>query len=183
MLLIWRAKKRRQAEMIDVTLQFSKIRNGIILLPEDVKSLPVALEKRLELIGLFNNTTFQYLVLNTHPAFDFPQDILANARIIEKQDLTFLGTPTKMLMNEYDGISFDLLVDFNADFNIFATYFASKCNAKLRVCLANPHREAFYNFQVNAFEAKTLTGKYDVLLKYLSKAISPAANPTTFQTV
>ncbi len=181
-LLGWRAKKRRQTEMIDVTTQFTRIKNGVILLPENATSLPVALEKYDELRRLLKETAFEFIYLK-NTSFDFSPEIAKKIKFVEKQDVTFFGAPTKAFMQTYTDRPFDLLIDLNDDFEVFATFFASICEAKLRVCLSNPHREAFYNFQVNPFGAKTLTNKYDVLLKYLAKAISPVKKPTTFQPV
>lgn len=179
-LLGWRAQRRRQAEMIDVTTQFTQIKTGIILLPENTASLPVAIEKYKELQHIFNETTFEYLFLKNAP-IELPGDIAERTKYIEKQDLTFLGTPSKSFMQAYAKQDFDLLIDLNDEFEIFATFFASESKAKLRVCLANPHRDAFYNFQVNAFNTKTLAEKYNILLKYLSKALTPAKRPASFQ--
>ena len=179
-LLGWHAQSRRQAEMIDVTTQFSQIKNGLILLPENLACLPISLEKHQELRLLFTETKFEYLFLKNSNV-ELPADIAQNTNFLENQDLTFLGAPTKACLQKYSNRPFDLLIDLNDEFEIFSTFFASHCEAKLRVCLANPHREAFYNFQVNAFGVKSLAGKYDVLLKYLSKALTPAKTPTSFQ--
>lgn len=181
-LLKLRARANAQSEMIDMASQLTHIKEGLILLPADERLLPPAVEKLTDFTTLFKETNFQYIVLSSMP-FDFPPQIKENSRFIAKKDLTLIGSPSKAFLEEFSNKRYDILIDLNIEFDAFATYLASKSSARLRVCLSDPHREPFYNFQVSTFGANEIASKYNVLLKYLSEATSPSKKLDAFATM
>jgi len=74
-------------------------------------------------------------------------------------------------LSQIERTPYELLIDLNGDFNLASTFICSKSRAKLRVCLAHPQREAYYNLQIRTKGSDPLQNKYLTLIHYLSSLI------------
>jgi hypothetical protein len=161
------ARYKDSADVIDVGEYLSRIATALILppeSPEDFKSATALLD---DLRQRFAQTQFYLL---TPKVFSDMVSLDEQVRIIsyDATEIGFHGLPKDTLQQAIRSRHFDMVIDLNLEFNLIATFLCRVSEAKLRICLAHPDREPFYNFQVRAIDSNSVQDKYQSLLKYIS---------------
>lgn len=181
--LLWRNNLAHKNEIIDVIEDFSKIKHCLVLLPSNLDDFNAALEKTQALQRQFPNARFVCL---GHKENFQKAPKLKNVSFlkISDEDITLVGIPRRSVVKKVQSKAYELLIDFNNEFDFLSTYLCSKSRAKLRVCLAHPYRDPFYNFQIRSAKSDSFERKCTTLLKYLTDLVALSRAPQAgFQTV
>lgn len=165
--LEWKQRLAGDDEVVDVVSQFASIRSILIVLPEDAADLRTALTKVQFLKTLFPQSR-RYGVLRADHASHVAPSLFEKLFVVARDDLTLFGLPRRPLLKTIMNTSYDLVIDFNQEFDILAAYLCSKLPGAVRACLAHPCREPFYNLQIRANHNDSLDQKIDTMFKYLS---------------
>lgn len=161
------ARMQGQEEVIDMQDHLSQILTALIIAPARPEEYPPASRLFGELRQIFPDAHFSLLVEKNLAATAGSHE---NLQVITygADQIGFHGLPKKELQDVIRTRRFDLVIDLNCDFDLVAACLCHVSNAKLRVCLQNPHRDSLYNFQVRVADHHSIELKYDSLLKYLS---------------
>jgi len=84
---------------------------------------------------------------------------------ITAADVTAFFLPRRSVIDLVRGRTYDVAVDLNLDFMLPSAYICRESNARVRVGLAGPHADAFFNFQVRLDSAIQHGHAYERLLK------------------
>jgi hypothetical protein len=161
------ARYKDSSDVIDVGEYLSKIATALILPPEAPEHFKIAGKLLNDLRQRFTQTQFYLLT---------PKSLLnmmsLNEQVLiisyDEADVSFHGLPKDTLQEAIRSRHFDMVVDLNVEFNLIATFLCRVSEAKLRICLAHPDRDSFYNFQVRATDDSNIQDKYQSLLKYIA---------------
>ncbi len=177
--LLWKQKFDKGTEIVDIVSQLSSIQTLLILMPEKLEDFGVALNKLQELKKHFPKSK-RYGVIRAHFASIVAPNFFEKLIVVSPQEISLFGIPRKQLLKTIMNTSYDLVIDFNQDFDMLATYLCTKLDSKVRVCLAHPWREPFYNLQIRTKKEDTLENKINTMFKYLSTLArtSPARGTT-----
>jgi hypothetical protein len=161
------ARYRDRADIIDVGEYLSKIATALILPPEHPEAFKAATQLLDDLRQRFTQTQFYLL---TPKALVDTLSLNEQVRIIsyDPTEIGFHGLPKDTLQQAIRSRHFDMVIDLNLEFNLIATFLCRVSEAKLRICLAHPERDPFYNFQLRVTDGNRVAEKYQSLLKYIS---------------
>jgi len=84
---------------------------------------------------------------------------------ITSADITAFFLPRHGVIDRVREHTYDVAVDLNLDFMLPSAYICRESNARVRVGLAGPHADAFFNFQVRLDSAVQHGHAYERLLK------------------
>lgn len=164
--LVWRRSLRPDSEVIDMAFQLSNIATALVILPENSQDFHIALNHQKSLHEVFANTRMTYVLPDFHPGLS---SLTRNEDVVRfsAEDITYFGQPRPSFYKRLPANAFDIIIDFNLDFELFPTSVCSHLQAKLRVCFSHPKREPFYNFQIRTPLTETADSKFATLIKYL----------------
>ncbi|RMD92857.1 MAG: hypothetical protein D6814_16330 [Calditrichaeota bacterium] len=163
----------KKPEIIDVVSYFLKVRTLLILMPEKVEDFGLALKKLEALKKQFPKSKFMSVIRHNFSTF-VSKEQFETVYVLGPRDLTLFGLPRRSFLKNLLGSPYDLVIDFNNDFDIATTYLCSRIDGKLKVCLSHPYREPFYNLQIRTKNSDSLDKKFNTLLKYLSILAQPS---------
>lgn len=172
--LFWPATGEKNNEVIDYGNFFATVSSALILMPEQLDNFGVAINRHRDLAALMPKTQFVLFIREKYVSL-IPSSLQKNIVQIRESDITPIGVPNRRFLKSTIGASYDLIIDFNTDFDLVATYICKKTKAKLRICLCHPQREPFYNLQFCTSDSDTIDEKIEVMVKYISQflAIKP----------
>lgn len=161
------ARRRDNADVIDVGGYLSRIATALILPPEQPENFKTATRLLNGLRQHFAQTQFYLLTPKTCTTLLALDE---QVRIIsyDIDEIGFHGLPKDKLQQAIRSRHFDMVIDLNLDFNLIATFLCRVSEAKLRICFVHPTRDPFYNFQMRTIDSSSLEQKYQSLINYLS---------------
>ena len=162
--------------MIEVAAILSRVQTALILLPARLEEFSIAIKIFPELRKGFNDTKLDCVIDSQYTSL-LPENTFNRVIQFDQNSLSAFGTPSKALLSQISRVPYELLIDLSGEFNLASTFICSKSTAKLRVCLAHPHREAFYNLQIRTKAGDPLQNKYLTLIHYLSALIPSSKTP------
>ncbi len=170
--LMWNRRSGSDDDANDILSNLSNVRSVLLFLPENHEDFGLALNRLKETRKFFPRADFYGLVRANYASF-VAGNRFKNLFVLSPQDLGLTGLPKRTFMNTISKFAYDLLIDFNNDFDIVSTYICSRVQAKVRVCLEHPGREPFYNLLIRAHSSESLDDKIDTMFKYLSILSNP----------
>lgn len=159
--------RRKHEEVIDVRDYLSQIMTALILAPRRSDEVETACRYLFGLQECFPETQFYLLIEKDIAKTVAPHDSLQVMAYDESQ-INLGGLPKREVVDMVRARHFDLVIDFNQEFSLFATALCRASQAKLRVCLQHPKRDSYYNFQFRPASTNSLEMKYESLIRYLS---------------
>lgn len=159
--------RRKHEEVIDVRDYLSQIMTALILAPRRSNEVETACQYLFGLQECFPETQFYLLIEKDIAKTVAPHDSLQVMAYDESQ-INLGGLPKREVVDMVRARHFDLVIDFNQEFSLFATALCRASQAKLRVCLQHPKRDSYYNFQFRPASTNSLEMKYESLIRYLS---------------
>ncbi len=165
--LFWQKRSRSQTETIDILARLADVKSVLIFMPEIHDDFGLVLNRLHEFKAFFPQAKFNGVIRSTYASF-VGANTFQQLYVLGPQDIGLLGLPKREFLAAISKSSYDLLIDFNNEFDIISTYLCSRIDANVRVCLAHPHREPFYNLQIRADSCETLDEKINTLFKYLA---------------
>ncbi len=159
--------RRKKEEVIDVRDYLSQIMTALILAPRRSDEVEAAGQYLFGLRDCFPETQFYLLIDKDIAKTVAPHDSM-QVMAYEQTQINFGGLPKNEVIEMVRARHFDMVIDFNQDFSLFATAVCRASQAKLRVCLQHPKRDSFYNFQFRPASSNSLEMKYESLIRYLS---------------
>lgn len=77
--------------------------------------------------------------------------------------------PRQLFLERVMETEYDVAIDLNLDFVLYAAYICRASNAKIRIGFSNDASDIFYNFQINLDKTKSAPNIYAQLIEYLKK--------------
>jgi len=174
--LSWQKRARSQTETVDILARLANVKSVIIFMPEVHEDFGLVLNRLNEFKTFFPGAKFSGVIRSNYASF-VGTNTFQQLYVLGPQDIGLIGLPKREILAAISKSSYDLLIDFNNEFDIISTYLCSRIDANVRVCLAHPHREPFYNLQIRADSCETLDQKINTLFKYLA-ILSQQSMPT-----
>ena len=104
--------------------------------------------------------------------------IIENVRVSTFERSTFrpddgnwFGLPNDSYMDNFRQENFDLVIDLNVEQDRLCTYICALSGAGLRINLTSGKYDHIYNFHIRSNESKTVSARFESILKYLRSFI------------
>ncbi len=160
-----RWKKDKQQELTNF---YTESRNVLVIMPDDVPTSEVAIS-----VVKFLGKKFQgrdCIVVAAAQSANLVSKY-TGAEVVRKkeEDISYFYLPKNSFSNRFTKRQYDLVVDLNLGFVLFAAYLSRRVVSRYRVSFAKEYGDFFYNIQYRyvAGQSKQLT--YNSLCEFLEK--------------
>ena len=155
--------------IVDIFSTIQRAEQILIYLPENLEDFGIVRLFISEIKDVFSNAKLTFIIRHNYITLLNPNDRKANDLLaIKPEHINSFGLPRNQITTTIKKIKFDVAVDFSNEFNILSSYICYLSKAPLRVCLSDPKRDAFFNFQIEVGKDAKLENKYHKLINYIS---------------
>lgn len=160
--------------IVDIFSTIERANQVLVYLPDNLEDFGVARLFVAEIRKYFSQTRLTFIIRNNYLTLLEPEDRKASDFLLLKPDQTnSFGLPGKQLAAEIKNFRCDVFIDFTHEFSLFSTFLNYLSGAPLRICLSDPKRDSFFNFQIEVGKDTKLENKYRKLINYISFRKSP----------
>lgn len=160
-----RWKKDTQQELTNF---YSGSQNALVIMPEDPQSSEIAVS-----VVRFLERKFQgrncIVVASPQAANLVSKYTGAEVVRFRETDLTLFQLPKKSFSNRFTKRQYDIVVDLNLGFDLFASYLSTRVVSRYRVSFAKEYGDVFYNIQYRYVPGQSKQLIYNSLCDFLEK--------------
>lgn len=162
------AALRRTDNQQELTKFYSRSSNSLVIMPEDIQSAELALSVVRFLEKQFHGRNC-IVVAASQPANLVSKYTNVEVVRYSDKDVNYFFLPKKHFLNRFSKRPYDLVLDLNIGFVLFAAYLSMKVASRYRVSFAKEFGDKFYNIQYRyiAGQSKQLT--YNSLCNFLER--------------
>ncbi len=157
---------------IDVAQQFNgflqNARKILIIMPvryDDAQSVGAEFKKLNDKLENSNIT----IVVEGIRAAQLTENTKSRIIRLSQSHVNKFFLPRKLFLERVLESEYDVAIDLNLDFVLYAAYICRASNAKIRVGFSSDVADVFYNFQINIDKTKNAQEIYAQLIEYLKK--------------
>lgn len=160
--------------IVDIFSTIQQAKQVLVYLPDNLEDFGVARLFVSEIRKYFSQARLTFITRNNYLTLLEPEDRKANNFLLLKPEHTnSVGLPGKLLVAEIKKYRSEVFIDFTHEFSLFSTFLCFLSGAPLRICLSDPKRDSFFNFQIEVGKDTKLENKYRKLINYISFRKSP----------
>jgi len=152
----------------ELTSFYSQSKNALVIMPEDVQAAEVALT-----VVKFLESKFQgqncIVIASPHSANLVSQYTNAKVVRMKESDLSYFYLPRRSFTDRFTKRQYDLVIDLNLGFVLFAAYLSRRIQSRYRVGFAKEHSDHFYNIQFRYVSGQSKQLTYNSLCEFLDK--------------
>ena len=137
-----------------------------VIIPPAFDDFDVALKFLPSLIEHLNPAATTVLIAESYRTW-LSRELGARIVTFDASAHDWLGFPRSQLCRKAKELECDVVVDLTPRFSPYTAALTAATGAPLRISLDEEHEHSFYNFFLTMEEGKTLTERYDILLRYV----------------
>jgi ADP-heptose:LPS heptosyltransferase len=157
----------KKDEQQNLTQFLSGSRNALLIMPEDRKAAEYAVVVIQQLQQRFSR---QQITIVATPVAANILGKIGGAEIIRlaDSDIGPFGLPRKSFIDKLNKRHYDLVIDLNILFVLFASYLTKKVYSKYRLSFAKRYGDTFYNIQYRNISGQSTQLTYRSLCTFLN---------------
>ncbi len=152
----------------NLTNFYSESQNALVIIPNDEKSAECALSV-VKFLGKRFRGQKRIVVAATQAATLIGQNTRAQVVRFDENDINFFYLPKKSFTKQFSKQKFDLVIDLNLGFVLFAAYLTVMVESRFRVSFAKEYGDLFYNVQYRSINERNKELPYNSLCDFLGK--------------
>lgn len=152
----------------DLTNFYSASHNALVIMPNDPKSAEIAVSVVRFLEKKFPGRNC-IVIASPQSANLVSKYTGAEVVRIREGDENFFQLPRKSFSNRFSKRQYDLVIDLNLGFDLFASYLCNRVVSRHRVSFAKEHGDWFYNIQYRYSPGQNKQLIYNSLCEFLEK--------------
>ena len=150
-LLLFRRIKRISSS-VEINRSGHKSRNVLLILPFDESMFRVSAYS-LRHLDVFSSSNFVFVISESNKDVSYrKKGETFFVQVSHKDEIRQISKLASFL-KKYD---FDMIVNFNLDFNLNLSRLISQCNAAYKVGFKSDYSDIFYNFQLDLSRSGTI---------------------------
>lgn len=155
--------------IVDIFSTIQRAEQILIYLPDNLEDFGVVRLFVSDIKNVFSHAKLTFILRHNYITLLEPGDRQASDLLsIKMEHINSFGLPRKQITSAIKKIKYNVAIDFSNEFSILSSYICYLSKAPLRVCLSNPKRDAFFNFQIEVGNETKLENKYRKLINYIS---------------
>lgn len=151
---------------LGLTKFYSESHTVLVVMPDDLKSAEYALSV-VKFLGKKYRGRNRIVVAAAQPADLVSKKSRAHIVRFSEKDVNYFSLPKKSFVNRFSKQKFDLVIDLNLGFVLFAAYLTGMINARFRVSFTKTYGDLFYNVQYRSNDEHNKEVTYNSLCDYL----------------
>ncbi len=152
----------------ELTNFYSTSKNALVIMPEDAQSSEFALTVVKFLEKKFHGQNC-IVIASTHSANRVSQHTIAQVVRVKESDMNYFFLPKKAFVNRFTKRKYDLVIDLNFGFVLFAAYLSKRIASRYRVGFTKDYGDYFYNIQFRYGSGQNKQTAYNSLCEFLEK--------------
>jgi ADP-heptose:LPS heptosyltransferase len=150
----------------DLTKFFSNAKSIMLILPSSYEEAQIAGNAIHPVLRKLNNVDLTILTegIKSTNLSEFPRSKVIR---ISASHINRFFLPRQHLIDRINETSYDVVIDLNLDFVLYAAYISRATGSNVRIGFSHPLADIFYNVQINLDRSKPDNGIYDQLAQYL----------------
>jgi ADP-heptose:LPS heptosyltransferase len=150
----------------ELTKFFSKSRSMLLILPIDYEEAQMAGNSLYPVLRKLDNIDLTIVTegIRSTQLSEFPRSKVIR---ISSSHINKFFLPHQHFIDRIGETAFDLTIDLNLDFVLYAAYICRAAGSNVRVGFSHPSADTFYNVQINIDRTKPVQQIYDQLAQYL----------------
>lgn len=152
----------------DLTNFYSESQSVLVIMPVDTPSAEHALSV-VKLLGKKFRGRSRIVVATGQPANLVSGSTRAHVLRFTEQDVSYFFLPRKSFAEKLSRQKFDLVIDLNIGFVLFAAYLCSKVDYRYCVGFSKEYADRLYTIQFRNSARKNTEVTYNLLCEFLEK--------------
>lgn len=152
----------------DLTSFYSTSKNVFVIMPEDVHLSELALT-----VVKFLEKKFQgyncVVIASAQVANLVSQYTKTQVVRFKESDINYFFLPKQTFINRFKKRQYDVVIDLNFEFVIFAAYLSNKIPSQYRVSFSKEYGDYFYNIQYRYITSQSKQLAYNSLCEFLEQ--------------
>jgi ADP-heptose:LPS heptosyltransferase len=155
--------------MVDIFSTIQRAEHILIYLPDNLEDFGVVRLFVSEIRNIFTNAKVTFIVRHNYfTLLDLGDRKGVALFSIKSEQINSFGLPRRQVIDAIQKIKYNVAIDLSNEISSLSSFVCYLSAAPLRICLNDPRRDAFFNFQIEVGKDTKLENKYRKLLNYIS---------------